>query len=378
MTGNGISKLDLKRQNRMQILRLLRDSGPTSRIDIARDIGITKAAVTVITNEMIKQGCLYEKGEQAPRGAKLPRGRKKILLDISPTYKMDMGLVLEGDVLSFGICTLHGEPVEKHTVSIPAEETADEVLTRIETIYRDLLYKNDLTPGQITGLGVCVDETLGESFGTVSLGKRLEEVISLPMAFGSIAEGAALAECDYWQPAGEPAGELLAFRCGDVLTCALVLGAELRRGVHERAASMPESTGVAALLARCRDLFSQEATPELWVAAGGNPGRILPELRRSDAPPLDPPIRDLVAGFLETRLQAILDAVRLLDPGRVVLLEDGVPGSDALFDRLAAAAEEQLGELGYPVVRSRIWGSDRFLAGAALAAREFFLNRGGI
>ena len=58
MTGNGISKLDLKRQNRMQILRLLRNSGPTSRIDIAREIGITKAAVTVITNEMIRQGCL--------------------------------------------------------------------------------------------------------------------------------------------------------------------------------------------------------------------------------------------------------------------------------------------------------------------------------
>ena len=77
-------------------------------------------------------------------------------------------------------------------------------------------------------------------------------------------------------------------------------------------------------------------------------------------------------------LDAILDAVRLLDPGRVVLLEDGAPGSDALFDRLAAAAEERLGELGYPVTRSRIQGSDRFLAGAALATREFFLNRGGM
>ena len=133
-----------------------------------------------------------------------------------------------------------------------------------------------------------------------------------------------------------------------------------------------------ALLARCRVVFSQETAPELWVAAGGNPGRILPELRRTDAPPLDPPVREAVDGFLENRLDAILDAVRLLDPGRVVLLEDGAPGSDALFDRLAAAAEERLGELGYPVTRSRIQGSDRFLAGAALATREFFLNRGGM
>ena len=377
MTGNGISKLDLKRQNRMQILRLLRNSGPTSRIDIAREIGITKAAVTVITNEMIRQGCLYEKGEQAPRGSKLPRGRKKILLDISPTYKMDMGLVLEGDTLYFGVCTLHGEPVEKHAIPVPDGETADGVFALIEKIYRDLLYKNDLTPGQITGLGVCADGAFQEALGA-SLEKRLGEFVSLPMTFGSVAEGAALAECDYWQPAGEPAGELLAFRCGDGLSCALVLGAELRRGVHNRAAAMAESTGVEALLARCRVVFSQETAPELWVAAGGNPGRILPELRRTNAPPLDPPVREAVDGFLGNRLDAILDAVRLLDPGRVVLLEDGAPGSDALFDRLAAAAEERLGELGYPVTRSRIQGSDRFLAGAALATREFFLNRGGM
>ena len=104
MAVAGISKLDLKRQNRMQVIRLLRSSGPTSRIDIAREVGITKAAVTIITNEMIQHGILYEKGEQAPKGAKLSRGRKKILLDIDPAHKMDMGLGLDSGILSFGIC----------------------------------------------------------------------------------------------------------------------------------------------------------------------------------------------------------------------------------------------------------------------------------
>ena len=83
----------------MQILKLLRNEGPTSRIDIARKIGITKAAVTIITNEMIEQGIIYEKGEQLPKGNKIPRGRKKILLDVNPTYKMGMGLVVDNGLI---------------------------------------------------------------------------------------------------------------------------------------------------------------------------------------------------------------------------------------------------------------------------------------
>ena len=113
---SGISKLDLKRQNRMHILRLLRNNGPTSRIDIAREIGITKAAVTIITNEMIEQGVLFEKAEVLPRGSKVPRGRKKILLDFDETHRLGLGLVLDNGQLSIGLCTLKGRPVERQAV----------------------------------------------------------------------------------------------------------------------------------------------------------------------------------------------------------------------------------------------------------------------
>ena len=47
--------LDLKRRNRMQILRVIRESGPISRVDVASALEITRAAVTIITNEMIDE-----------------------------------------------------------------------------------------------------------------------------------------------------------------------------------------------------------------------------------------------------------------------------------------------------------------------------------
>ncbi|MDF2568327.1 MAG: hypothetical protein K0R90_1783, partial [Oscillospiraceae bacterium] len=88
----GISKLDLKRRNRMHILNLLRQRGPTSRIDISKALELTRAGVTIITNEMIEQGVIYEKGEMNMSGQKISRGRKKILLDINSNHKFAFGV----------------------------------------------------------------------------------------------------------------------------------------------------------------------------------------------------------------------------------------------------------------------------------------------
>ncbi|MDD6237278.1 MAG: winged helix-turn-helix transcriptional regulator, partial [Clostridiales bacterium] len=40
----------------MQILKQLQQHGPTSRIDLSASLELTRAAVTIITNEMIEQG----------------------------------------------------------------------------------------------------------------------------------------------------------------------------------------------------------------------------------------------------------------------------------------------------------------------------------
>ena len=146
MENVGISKLDLKRQNRRQILRLLRNAGPTSRIDIAHTIHITKAAVTIITNEMIREGILQEIGEQAPTGGKVPRGRKKILLDYNPTWRLVLGVSVQGEWLDVGLCTLRGETVEHHALMIDPSTTFQKLVQMVGEVYHDLAYKNDLKP----------------------------------------------------------------------------------------------------------------------------------------------------------------------------------------------------------------------------------------
>ena len=109
MEQQGISKLDLKRQNRMQVLKILKQRGPTSRIDIASTLEITRAAVTIITNEMIEQGVIVEIGEFKHNSERAPRGRKKILLDINHNYKFAVGVIIEDEIVNIGLSTLAGE-----------------------------------------------------------------------------------------------------------------------------------------------------------------------------------------------------------------------------------------------------------------------------
>ena len=95
MEKRGISKLDLKRRNRMQILRIIREYGPISRVDVASALEITRAAVTIITNEMIEEGVLVEIGEAPINAEKLQKGRRKILIDINVNSRFALGATVD-------------------------------------------------------------------------------------------------------------------------------------------------------------------------------------------------------------------------------------------------------------------------------------------
>ena len=385
MISNGISKLDLKRRNRMQILRLLRRNGPTSRIDIAREIGITKAAVTIITNEMIQDGILYEKGEQRTPEARATRGRKKILLDICATYKMDMGIVLEGQNLYAGVSTLWGEVVEKQTVPVAIGASREEIVTQMEDLYRQLIYKNDLKPEQITGLGICISPRF---FDTLHIKrcvqpdysdfeKYIQKFVHVPFLFGTLSEGAAIAEVDYWQHKTVPADDIMLIRCAETLEGAVIIGQELYRGASGRVLHIPEPDRSAvekALWEKAGEVFSAERTPNLWRLTDGNIGRLRYILREGRTFECDKPIQDLLEEFVRARASNIPLAAELYDPGKILLFA-AHPGEKWIAETIRKLLVEQLP--GYTVELCRLEERCLFLAGAALATREFFGNRGG-
>jgi DNA-binding MarR family transcriptional regulator len=156
MEKRGISKLDLKRRNRMQILRVIRESGPISRVDVASALEITRAAVTIITNEMIEEGVLVEIGEAPVNTEKLQKGRRKILIDINVNSRFALGATVDEKEVSIGLTNLNSEILDKASMIIDDRTTSKDIINYIIKTSNEMVENSALTKDKILGLGVGV------------------------------------------------------------------------------------------------------------------------------------------------------------------------------------------------------------------------------
>lgn len=156
MEKRGISKLDLKRRNRMQILRVIRETGPISRVDVASALEITRAAVTIITNEMIEEGVLVEIGEAPVNAEKLQKGRRKILIDINVNSKFALGATVDEKEVSIGLTNLNAEILDKAGMVIDERTTSKDIIGFIIQKSNEMMANSCLTKDKILGIGIGV------------------------------------------------------------------------------------------------------------------------------------------------------------------------------------------------------------------------------
>jgi len=156
---SGISKLDLKRINRMQVLRTIWEVGPVSRVDLAQKLQITRASITQITNAMIEEGILMEIGEapyQNQQDSRLPKGRRKILLDINANYKFVLGAVISEQEVTVGLCTMHMDILDKASLICNEHTSRKEMIQFIISSAEQMMSDSCLTKNDVLGLGVGV------------------------------------------------------------------------------------------------------------------------------------------------------------------------------------------------------------------------------
>ena len=206
MEQQGISKLDLKRRNRMQILRILKENGPTSRIDIAGKLELTRAAVTIITTDMIEQGIIYEQCEYKNTSERAPRGRKKILLDINYNYKFVLGVTIEENIISVGLSTMSGQILDKKNLRINETTTDTVIFDYIEKSLKQVLSDNCLDANSVMGIGFSVHPEMYSRMKVevvngvpdYSQAKAfIERYTELPIVIDTSILGTALANIDF-------------------------------------------------------------------------------------------------------------------------------------------------------------------------------------
>lgn len=224
-------KLDInlptKKRNRIEILNLLLENGPMSRVDITGKIKLTKAAITLITNEMIQNGLLYEKGGQ-PEPDHLSRGRRKILLDINENYRLVFGIVFEKDEMVIGLTNLKGEALDRKRVSV-ADKIYREVLELIVSEIEQLMKGNCLSNENILGIGLCMHPDSCNFMEQTSIEEKLNRMkkdlsyaISFKITTQTSINGCLIAQHLFHRPTKKEQN-ILMIRYGDIIDAGVMI-----------------------------------------------------------------------------------------------------------------------------------------------------------
>lgn len=222
--------------NRRILLNLVRSRQPVSRADLARLMGTTRAAVSLIVNDLIAEGLLYEgaKGET-------PRGRKPQFLYIDSRKRCVFAVDVRATRTYVMVSDLLGEPLVGVS-SFPTQlDVSRFVKTLASRIERTLDEHREL--GECQGVGVVVPGMVGRggdrvlfaprlAWRDVPLRDALASATNLPVTVENSGRACALAQV--WAIRGDTpgSGDLAFVNVSDGIGVGIVVRGELLRGLH--------------------------------------------------------------------------------------------------------------------------------------------------
>ena len=407
MEQHGISKLDLKRRNRMQVLKILKQRGPTSRIDIAGTLELTRAAVTIITNEMIEQGIIAEIGEYKHITEKAPRGRKKILIDINNHYKFPIGVTIEEDIVSVGLSTLSGDVLDKRNLSIDKNTEYTKIHNFVEASIKEILSDNCLDLNSILGIGFGIFPTM---YGKLRIDVKddvpdyskirneIREITNLPIVFDNSVKGTAMANIDFLKTKDVNRQNIAFLQYGNTMNFVVtnlnepIISYDNRTNFVDKMIINPTDGRVCtcgrkgcveseitptSIRRKIKEVFSPDKTPFLYEASKGNFLNVTREM--------------IFASYDkdETAVKEIIDRAIMFIAVLINNLYFSTNPQKIVIHRFPIRSEEEFGffkeivsQIAGPLVASKVERSiidsrHRFLSGCALAIRELFYNKGG-
>lgn len=257
------------------IISFLQKHGDCARIFIARETGLTKAAITQITNELIKEGVLIEKGEiqnasaeDAEENPQQPkkRGRRKVLVGINENYKLVMGMSVLTDGVYAGLCNLNGEILQRKFFEHKPEGRQGLLEVFVEA-FEYLMRENCISESKLLGLGIAVSEDCDTVCGgevsqelLARLKTELSHAVDVPIITCKLAEGLLLAERLFLSRVGQGAQSAVMLLVGKPAGIALFANGGLYRGGFNQAGGM---SIIQATLSDFFELAKKEESKEL-------------------------------------------------------------------------------------------------------------------
>ncbi len=200
MRGN--STVGPRSSNRDWILREILLHGSISRTQISRNTGLTGAAVSRITRELIEAGLVEEGKTVAVKGQV---GRRNIMLTLADGGAYVLGVVLTANVQSLSIGNSRGDVVTQHRIKISDLANPPSVVAQLCVAAEDLIISSGIKRDRLLGCGIAVGGVVDSDSGIlirsdplgwsgVHLGRLFTEKLKMPVRIEGRAVALLMAE----------------------------------------------------------------------------------------------------------------------------------------------------------------------------------------
>lgn len=352
MKKTGINLENVKQRNKASILKLLKEKGPMSRKDIAEEIGLTPASVTMLTTEMIEVGYLQEAGEiQEEKKA----GRRKILLSIVYDWKCVLAISIEVRTTTISLCDLNGNALLTTELKTNDREVPEHYLEEVARVAKTLVYEAGKGAGDLLGAGVSLPGLVDREFGVskmaygiwdreVPVAEFLSGQLHCPVVLENNIRAFAEGELLYGH--GRSCENSYFLRWGPGVGSAIVIGKKIYDGREHRAGEighynidpdglpcrcgrkgcLETKVSTSALTEQITELFSEDETPILYRRFRGDPSYLTEEVLSmllkgvASFEEMDLPVASALQSAIDMLAQTFVNVATILAPEQVILL----------------------------------------------------------
>ena len=390
----------LRPLNRALVLRLLRDSSPLSRSELARAAGISPTTITKLIAELIEHGWVVE----TPVHSAARVGRPAINLALRTDTLVVCGVQIGVGFIRIGACNLFADVKHAEGFEFDPAEAPATVIKTIGKRLGALLRTADVDRDALLGIGVAapgaVDADHRKNLLAINLGWRdvdfatpLEAALGAPVTVEHNVRAMALAEARYGAARGEDSLFYVYVRTG--VGAGMIVGGEpFRSGAHGACelghlrvvndgprctcgATGCLETLIAEPALAPRVAAAVQKRPDGPLASELHGGASLLAALDEAAARGDRAAERILADLVKHLTTGLASVVNLLNPDLIVLGGLFADAPDSTFDRVRTRLRAE----AFPVLRDTVrverstLGLDAGMTGAAAFALERFFYR---
>lgn len=231
-----LANRNVKNFNKHAVVDLIRFAGKgISRTDIAHELGLTRASVTIIINDLIENGILLETESRSTRS-----GRPPVVLEINPRSGLVAAIDMGATHLSVALGDFSARILDEKEQSFRIADGPEPCLEIADRALRAILEKNGVQIADLSAIGLSVPGPVIAETGMVMsppimpgwdrfpIRTRLEKLWKVPVTLNNDANFGALGEWVFGAGRGEK--NLAFIKVGSGIGAGLILHQQIFGG----------------------------------------------------------------------------------------------------------------------------------------------------